>query len=219
MQAQEPEDDKKPKHNVIKESLAYMLASFVQFAEKFGNNSTGNQTSYEKQLAGYNKLTEGALIIQGTLEMTKPSSSTSSKPNNNLGVADEATTLSIKTPYGFATQSTTAEALSARGQVQAGGQLFRMGSLGVSEAGESQFWSLENPLSISPQSYARKYGIPLKNIESANFVEAGTIKPNSNFVTRQSPSAPGSVSKSGGAIEVVTQPNSVFLDYFSTFKR
>ena len=62
----------------------------------------------------------------------------------------------------------------------------------------------------------KKYGIPVKNIENANFIEIGTLKPGSNFITRPDPPAPGSPTGSGGGIEVVTPANGVKLESFHT---
>lgn len=116
--------------------------------------------------------------------------------------------LFISTPYGRALQSLSKISLLARDKVTAGAKLFRIGTLGRSQAAEAQFWSLENPLT-NVSAYAKKYGIPVENIKNADFIEVGTLKPGSNFITRPAPAAPGSPAGSGGGIEVVTPPNAV----------
>jgi RHS repeat-associated protein len=129
-----------------------------------------------------------------------------------------AETEAITTPYGLAMQAVSEEALNARSYVAGGGKLYRIGTIGRSEAAEAQFWSTENPLA-NPQAYAKKYGIPLENIENADFVEVGTLKPGANFITRQAPKAPGNPPGWGGGIEVVTPTNSVKLESFNTIRR
>nr|WP_302476740.1 RHS repeat-associated core domain-containing protein [Serratia liquefaciens] len=121
---------------------------------------------------------------------------------------------SVDTPYGPALQGNSPEALAAIGQVQGGATLYgagyRAGTMGKSQAAEAQFWSLEHP--DSP-SYAQRYGIPQENIENANFIETGILKPDTTFVTR---SAPAVGSNAGGGIEVVTPAHGVSLKTFST---
>jgi hypothetical protein len=119
-------EDKKPKQNIIKETLSFMVASFMTFAEKFGNNHLGNQTSNEKQLAGYSKITEGLLIWQGAVEMTKPSSSSSSKPNSNIGVVDDIA-LSSKGATNYVELAASTEN-AVMGTGEGGLNLFKFGS-------------------------------------------------------------------------------------------
>jgi RHS repeat-associated protein len=115
---------------------------------------------------------------------------------------------SIKTPYGAAEQSTSTAAQTALKKVNSGADLCKLGTTGRSEATGSQFWSLENPL-INSAQYAQKYGIPLQNIEKADFLMVGTASSNSGFITREAPTAPGAPKNSGGGIEVVTTPDAV----------
>jgi len=68
----------------------------------------------------------------------------------------------------------------------------------------------------NPQGFAKKYGIPVENIQNANFIEIGTLKPGTNFITRAAPAAPGNPAGWGGGIEVVTPANGVKLEVFST---
>jgi RHS repeat-associated protein len=116
----------------------------------------------------------------------------------------------IPTPYGPATQSATAEAISARAEVQAGARLYRVGTLAKSETELAQFWALEHPLSAG---YASRYGIPAGNVANADFIETAFLKPNSPFVTRV---APGVGSNLGGGIEVVVPPAGVQMASLST---
>ncbi|WP_018676201.1 RHS repeat domain-containing protein [Riemerella columbina] len=125
--------------------------------------------------------------------------------------------LFVSTPYGNAYQSNSTSAMSARLRVSSGAKLYRVGTLGKSQAAEAQFWSLENPLK-DINAYAKKYGIPVENIKNADFIEIGTLKSGHNFITRPAPAAPGSPVGAGGGIEVVTPPNSVKLETFSTLK-
>lgn len=123
----------------------------------------------------------------------------------------------VKTPYGDALQATTKEALAARTYVESGGKLYRIGTTGRSQAAEAQFWATENPLA-NPQAFAKKYGIPVENILNANFIEIGTLKSGTGFITRSAPAAPGNPSGWGGGIEVVTPINGVKLESFSIIK-
>ncbi|MEM0942021.1 MAG: hypothetical protein AAGI25_19860, partial [Bacteroidota bacterium] len=119
--------------------------------------------------------------------------------------------LKIKTPYEEVAQSLSKSAMD---QVDEGADLFRIGTFGKSNTVEAQFWSLENPASITNiDDFAKKYGIPAENLrEGKFFVQQGQIKPGANFVTRE---APGIGSNTGGAIEVVTDPNSVKIETFN----
>ena len=116
----------------------------------------------------------------------------------------------VATPYGDALQALTKETLAARGQVQGGATLYRIGTTGKSAASEAQFWSLENPLS---PGYAARYGLPAENIANANFIETATLKPGASFVTRP---APGLGSNPGGGIEVVVPSGGVNMQTFTT---
>ncbi|RKN76814.1 hypothetical protein [Ulvibacterium marinum] len=125
---------------------------------------------------------------------------------------------SIDTPYGAAIQSSTKSAQEARVIVENGGSLYRIGTLGKSHAAEAQFWALENPLE-NPQAFSKKYGIPIENIENADFIEIGTLNKGNNFITRPAPAAPGSATNSGGGIEVVTPSGAVELQSFHVIKK
>ena len=114
---------------------------------------------------------------------------------------------SIATPYGPAVQSMTAEAQAALRQVQGGATLYKGGFLGQSEAGVSQFLSLENPLS---PGFAARYGIPPQNV-NFDFILSGRLQPGASVITRP---APGVLTNPGGAIEAVTTPGSFIIDSF-----
>jgi RHS repeat-associated protein len=116
----------------------------------------------------------------------------------------------VETPYGPAEQGTSPAALAARQQVEEGATLYRLGTLGKSEADSPQFWALEHPLS---PGYADRYGIPQENVERANFIETAVVPPGTPFVTRE---APGVGGNKGGGIEVVTPPGGAKLQSFST---
>lgn len=115
----------------------------------------------------------------------------------------------VETPWGIADQATDAASMAARGQVQGGATLYRIGTTGKSPAAEAQFWSLENPLS---PGYAQRYGIPDSNIRNANFIETATLKSGTPFVTRP---APAIGSNAGGGIEVVVPENGVKMRAFN----
>jgi hypothetical protein len=117
----------------------------------------------------------------------------------------------VTTPYGPAVQADSAAALAARAEVEKGATLYRVGTMGKSEAAEAQFWTTENPLTTP--GYAEKYGIPAENIAKADFFETATLKPGAKFVTRP---APGVGANQGGAIEVVVEKGGVKLNSFST---
>lgn len=113
----------------------------------------------------------------------------------------------ISTPYGNAVQDLTKDALAARPRVTSGATLYKGGKLGVSQGPESQFWSLENPLS---PGYAKRYGIPAANAKF-DFVETATLKPGEDFIVR---AAPGVGANPGGALEIVVNPGGVKLGGF-----
>jgi hypothetical protein len=115
---------------------------------------------------------------------------------------------SVVTPYGPALQSSIPEAIAARTAVQGGTPLYRLGTIGKSEAAEAQFWALEHPLN---PGFAARYGIPPANVAKFNFIETATLKPGTPFVTRP---APRIGSNPGGGIEVVVPPKGVMLKYF-----
>ena len=123
-------------------------------------------------------------------------------------VRNASQTFGIKTPYGIATQDFSPSALAARSVVGKGATLYKVGTIGRSEAIESQFWALEPPWS---QGFGGRYGIPAKNLRNLDFVEVGTLKPGTRFVTRP---APGIGSNRGGAIEVVVPNNGVEVKLF-----
>jgi hypothetical protein len=116
----------------------------------------------------------------------------------------------VVTPYGDALQSTSIKALAARGEVQNGATLYRVGTTGKSQATEAQFWALEHP---STPGFAERYGIPPENVKNFNFIEAATLKSGTTFVTRR---APGVGTNAGGGIEVVVPQGGVQMKWFST---
>lgn len=125
---------------------------------------------------------------------------------DNVSDASKNTTKYIDTPYGRAFQENSEEALKVRKYVEDGGDLYRGGSFGRSNTTDAQFWAPESPLS---PGYADKYGVDFKDTD---YVIKGKLDSNADFITR---SAPGLGNNSGGAIEIVTNPNSVKLDSFN----
>jgi hypothetical protein len=127
---------------------------------------------------------------------------------------------SVVTSFGKAIQSTTAEALEASKKVFNGTRLYRLGTTGKSETGaDAQFWSLENPLSMSAEAYAKKYGVPLKNIENADFVETAILKDGAKYITREAPIAPGAPAGAGGGIEAVVEKGGTAANVITPIKR
>ncbi len=126
------------------------------------------------------------------------------------GAGNGGTPRSVATPYGDALQSVDAAALVARTQVEQGATLYRIGTLGKSQAAEAQFWSLENP---ATPGYAARYGIPPENVLKADFIETATLKPGVKFITRP---APAVGTNPGGGIEVVVPPGGVSMKLFRT---
>lgn len=121
-------------------------------------------------------------------------------------VPDKRIVDTIETPYGKAQQDYSMEALELRNKAKNGEvELYRGGVLGVSETTEAQFWAPEPPFN---SGYANKYGVANDNFD---YYVKGHLKPDTDFITRQ---APGLGKNSGGALEIVTKPGKVILDYF-----
>ncbi|MDC9821183.1 RHS repeat-associated core domain-containing protein [Pectobacterium polonicum] len=117
----------------------------------------------------------------------------------------------VETPWGTATQSMEPGALAARGKVEEGATLYRVGTTGRSETEGAQFWALEHPHS---PGYADRYGIPQENVDRSNFIMTARLKPGSEFITRP---APGIGDNLGGGIEVVVPKDAVSIQNFSLF--
>ena len=115
----------------------------------------------------------------------------------------------VNTPYGSAVQGLTPEAIAARQSVSNDATLYRIGTLGKSQAAEAQFWALENPLS---PGYAARYGIPPNNVANPDFIETAVLTPGTPFITR---AAPAVGSNPGGGIEVVVPSGGVIMKSFT----
>ncbi|MEA5095216.1 MAG: RHS repeat-associated core domain-containing protein [Sedimentibacter saalensis] len=111
----------------------------------------------------------------------------------------------IKTPYGDAIQDMSEEALKLKDSINEEGYVYRAGQFGRSNTTDAQFWAPENPLN---PGYAEKYGVDFKNID---YIIRGKIKTGTDFITRP---APGLGSNAGGALEIVTNPYDVIIDFF-----
>jgi len=125
----------------------------------------------------------------------------------------------INTPYGYAKQSAAKEALTIRSEILKGGKkLYRLGTNGKSAPPNvAQFWSAEDPRTDSAD-YARKYGIPLENVIHADYIVEGFVKDTTQFITRESPPAPGQTTSTGG-IEVVVPPGGVTVVNTTNLKK
>jgi hypothetical protein len=132
---------------------------------------------------------------------------------NYLGdylLLDEATiaaeeTASITTPYAVEVQGTSTAAQAALTQAQNGANLYRTGELGTSMAGESQYWSLQNPLT---PGYANSMGMP--NV-TPNFMMGGTLNPGASVIANP---AGALGANAGQGIQIVTSPGGVGINWF-----
>ncbi|RKI74744.1 hypothetical protein D7V90_23450 [bacterium 1xD42-87] len=111
----------------------------------------------------------------------------------------------VETPYGMAVQNNSKEARRIKKYVKQGGMVYRGGTYGRSKIADAQFWAPESPLTVG---YAKKYGVDFGQMD---YIIGGYVKKGTKFITRP---APRLGSNSGGAIEIVTPPNSVELQYF-----
>jgi hypothetical protein len=118
-----------------------------------------------------------------------------------LAGAPTAEIAAIQTPYALEAQSASAEAQAALNQVQNGATLCRTGTLGSNMAAESQYWSLQNPLTTP--GYANQMGVPSG---APNFVLSGTLNPGASVITNE---AAALGSNAGGGIQIVTSPGGV----------
>ena len=124
----------------------------------------------------------------------------------------------VQTPHGTANQANTPEALNLRSDVMQGKTLYRIGTWADdSKTGaEAQFWSPEDPQSMTPEVYAAKYGMPLERVVNADFIETSTIAPGVQPIVRPAPTMQGAPPNSGGGLEVVvpyagTQNNQIII--------
>ena len=116
-----------------------------------------------------------------------------------------AKTTALSTPYRLEVQGFSTEARTALTQAQSGSPLFRTGQLGKSMAGESQYWSLQNPLA---PGYANSMGMP--NV-TPNFIMGGTLNPGASVIANQ---ALGLGANTGLGIQIVTSPGGVGINWF-----
>ena len=123
--------------------------------------------------------------------------------NNTRGITE--TTQMISTPYGDAFQDFSNDALRIRKYVDEVGELYRGGKIGRLNTADAQFWAPETPFSAS---YGKNYGVDFSELE---FIMGGKLKEGQEFITR---GAPGLGNNPGGAIEVVTDPNAIKIDFF-----
>jgi RHS repeat-associated protein len=153
---------------------AYANGNPVSYLDPFGlcADATGDTSLYYNQLFGIPPgqltLTQSAELIAAGIDynpyVDQPKEpSTLSLMTLGFGfmapglIAAEETA-SITTPYAVEAQSSSAEAQAALAQAQNGATLYRTGQLGTSMTGESQYWSLQNPL-LNP-NYASEMGMP-----------------------------------------------------------
>jgi len=111
----------------------------------------------------------------------------------------------ISTPYGDAIQEISDDAFKVKNYVEEGGTLYRGGKFGRSKTTDAQFWAPESPYT---PGYSDKYGV---DFDELDYIIGGKLKEGEPFITRP---APGLGGNTGGAVEVVTNPNAVKLDFF-----
>jgi RHS repeat-associated protein len=182
----------------------------LRFPGQYADNETGLHYNHHR----YYDPTTGRYLTPDPLGLTPapnphtyvPNPTTQTDPHGlaPCKIAD------VPTRYGPAVQSTSAAAMSARTQVENGAPLYRIGTLGKSDAAEGQFWALEHP---ATPGFAARYGIPPENVANYDFMEKGQLVPGTPFVTRV---APPVGTNPGGGIEAVTAPGGVRLTSFST---
>jgi hypothetical protein len=135
-------------------------------------------------------------------------------------VVSSVFTGTIGTAQGKAMQSTSTEALEGSQKVYNGTTLYRLGTNGQSKTGaEAQYWSLENPLSMSAEEYAKKYGIRLSRVQNADFVETATLKNGAKYITREAPVEQGAPAGAGGGIEAVVEKGGTIGNVITPIKR
>jgi len=161
-----------------------------EFAEK-GNWKTVTSTALSGVFGGLSSFIDTKSIAKNA--------------TNKVSGSIKGTPKTIKTPYGEAIQSTSADAMKVRQYVDNGGQLYRGGTFGRSNVTDAQFWATENPLN---PGYANKYGIDFSKID---YIIGGKQIPGTPYITRPAPALGNNV---GGGIEIVNNPNSVKLDFF-----
>ena len=176
--------------------------------KNLASNLTGSlKTIYDDLIKyGYKTTDDGAEIIF--------------KNADNLPIAkisDDA--LHIKIPYdnGWATQSKTTLSSTIYNTINTERKVYRLGRLNVSQAGEAQYWSPENPMSFSKiEDYAEKYGVPIDRLKGNDkFIIIGEVQEGAIMISRPAVPYGGS---SGGGIEIVTTPTSVKMESFHTLK-
>ena len=123
-----------------------------------------------------------------------------------LGAAEGAA--SVVTSRGYAVQSLTPEAMALRDSVAEGQQIFRAGNFPESAGAEGQYWSGQSPLA---PGYANSVGAANLWAGTPDFILGGSVNPGANFITRY---APAFGRNAGGALEIVTQPNGVQIEFF-----
>ncbi len=138
--------------------------------------------------------------------------------SKGLGSFSSFVSGAVKTPWGVAKQSLSVGALKGAVNAKKGSTLYRIGTTGKSAQGaNAQFWSMENPL-LDPESYAKKYNVPIENIKNADFIETATLKKNANFITREVGTASGSENV-GKGIEVVVDEGGTTNNVITPIKK
>lgn len=95
--------------------------------------------------------------------------------------------------------------MNVKNYIDEGGDLYRGGKFGRSNTTDAQFWAPESPYT---PGYGDKYGV---DFDGLDYIMGGKLKDGQSFITRP---APGLGNNTGGAIEAVTNPNAVKLDFF-----
>ena len=72
------------------------------------------------------------------------------------------------------------------GNAERDGEVFDDLKRGLRAAAETQFWHITSPRNMSPEDFAKAFGIPKANTNS-DFLIAGRLAPGKNAVTRIAP--------------------------------
>jgi hypothetical protein len=195
------------KENSTWGNIALIGLALIAFIPLFGD--VAKNLKYAKYLGtagdALKQLDNIGDVARGVSNSTDELADAARKAESKIDEIAEGGTGVVKTPYGDAVQSLGEEAKTVKASIENGGTVYRGGTLGRSNAAEGQFWAPENPLN---PGYADRYGV---DFSKTDFIIGGKVKPNSNIITRP---APELGSNGGGAIEIVTAPNNVKLDFF-----
>ena len=173
---------------------------FVSTPQSIGHLGEGTGTfvgnpTFENSAGVFRDISIGASVLAAGM---------SALPSANVPLGSS----SVGTPQGIAVQSGTPASQTGLQQVQNGTTVYRQGQLGYQNTGNAQYWSLQNP--ASTPGYANQMGMPAA-ASGETWIMGGQVNPAASVITRPAPAIPPNV---GGAIEAVTQPGGVSINWF-----